>query len=52
MFKRQYDYLTMEKEKKILLNIHGFEFYLKLSLRSGHENILISHYRIFLPNEY
>lgn len=43
MFRRQNDYLTLEKEIKITLTIHCFEFYLnlgKLSLRSGHKNTL------------
>ena len=50
MIKGQNDYLTLENEIKIILSIHCFEFYVKsgkLSLRSGHKNILMIH-RTFL----
>lgn len=50
MFKALYDYLTLEKEK----NITKYKlFYLKLgklSLRSVHKNILMTHIEL-LPNE-
>lgn len=45
MFKGQYDYLTMKKEKKISLSTYCLEFYLKLgklSLRAGPKNILMT----------
>lgn len=50
MTKGQNDYLTLENEIKIILSIHCFEFYVKsgkLSLRSGHKNILMIHIELF-----